>query len=158
MDLELAESFIHSTQSIIKQMAEMDISEDGKPYEGTGDFTSQGITSIITFAGKIKGRFIIDFSPNFALQMIEAMTEEKSSSLKDKMLLAGISEVNNIIAGDAITFLNNKYTLGLRLAPPIVFTGRNATVATSKMDSVVVPMTSEYGTIKLDISFQGGVD
>jgi chemotaxis protein CheX len=91
--------------------------------------------------------------------MIENMIGEKVTNIKKHLFLSGISEMNNIIAGDANTFLNNSYSLGLRLAPPVVFTGKNVVVATSQfIESSFIECNTNFGELKLSISFQGGLE
>ena len=157
MDDRLIEPYINSTRAIIKDMTGMEITEVSRAGTEDNEFVSYGVSSAITFSGKIKGRFVIDMTPDLAREMIFNMTGEKMDNVRDRLFLAGVSEMNNIIAGDANTFLNNHYSLSLRLAPPIVYTGKNITVATSRTESVTVECGTALGNFKLNIAFQGGV-
>ncbi len=139
-------------------MTGIDIVKMSVPTEQVGEVDSMGVCTTITFAGKCKGRFMIDMPPELALAMVSNMSGEKMDSIKYKLFLAGIAEMNNIIAGDANTVLNNQYALGLRLAPPIVFTGKNMIVATAKMDAVFIEASTELGPIKINIAFEGGIE
>lgn len=156
MDIRLAEPFFNSTKNIVNEMTGIEVGEISAPSEQNGDFQSLGVASVITFSGKFKGRFIIDLPPELALKMVGNMMGEDLSELKDTMFLAGISEMNNTIAGDANTFLNNKLNASLRLAPPIVFVGKNAMVAAYKMNSVCATCSTQMGDFKIYVGFQGG--
>ena len=156
MELKLVEPFIKSAQDVIKQMTDIDLEVSGNPYSQEGDLSFYGVVSIINFSGKVKGRFIIDIMPSLAFKMAENLMGEPCNDMKSNMLLAAISEMNNIIAGDANTSINNELSLGLRLAPPIVFTGKNIIIATSRIDATIIPCSTPYGNIKLNIGFQGG--
>lgn len=157
MDTKLITPFVESAKAIINDMTGIAITNVGDFISAQSDFSSLGVASVITFSGKIKGRFILDLSPALALTMANRMTGESNTSIKDKLFLAGISEMNNIIAGDANTYLNNIYGLSLRLAPPIVFSGKNMMIAASKLESVSVDCGTSFGELKLNIAFQGGI-
>jgi len=156
MDQRLIEPFLESTKNILKEIAEIEIISFNEAKQVNQDFSSLGVSSSISFSGKMKGRFIIDTTEDIAKYIIEKMMGEKITHIKNSLYLSGISEMNNTIAGDANTYLNNTYGLGLRLAPPIVFSGKKIMVATSKIDSITVHCMTKLGEINLNIAFQGG--
>lgn len=151
MDKRLVEPYINSTKTMIKEMAGIDL-EIGEPFEEDGDIESLGVTSIINFAGKMRGRFIIDFFPELSDKIVFNMLDEMFNR-KEKDYVATISEVNNIITGDANTKINNSLSLGLRLAPPIVFTGNNIIISVTKINSYSAIGNSQYGKMKINIGF-----
>ncbi|MEN8904952.1 MAG: chemotaxis protein CheX [Clostridiales bacterium] len=153
MDMRLIDPFVNSTKNIIEEMTQINIDILEKPYFEDGDMESFGVASVINFSGKMRGRFLIDISKSLSNEIVYCMLEEKLN-LKDRMYVAAISEMNNTITGDANTFLNNEYHLGLRLAPPIVFTGRKVVISASKIDSFSVKGKTKYGEFKLNIGFQ----
>jgi len=155
MDSRLITPYIESTVQIIRQMTGIEVTELSDPAPGSGELSAYGVTSVITFAGTIKGRLIIDFQPELALQIIKNLMGEENPPLRDRLMLGCIAEINNIIAGDANTLLNNQYGLGLRLAPPMVVTGGKMMLASSKVESVTVFGRTGYGDFKLNIAFQG---
>lgn len=157
MDVRLVEPFINSTAQIIKDMTGIEVTEDGDQHPEKSDLILYGVASVITFVGKIKGRFTIDFEPGLAKVIIEYLMDEEKPNIQDRLMLGCISEINNIIAGDANTLLNNRYGLGLRLAPPIVFSGKNIVLAASKLESVTASFKTAYGSFKLNVAFEGGL-
>lgn len=156
MDTRLCDPFLNSIIKIIKKMCNIDISTNGSYYSNHGEIKSLGVTSIISFSGKAKGRFLIDLEKDLALRMAENLSEGKYDTVKDFMVLASIGEVNNTIAGDAITDLNNMYSLSLRLAPPIVFTGINAIISVPKYDPVSLNCSTCFGNLNVNIAFEEG--
>lgn len=157
MDQRLITPFIESANKIITEMTGITIDQVGAQEQEKPDQVSYGVASVITFAGKTKGRLIIDFEPELARAVIRNLLEDPDPSLKNPLKLGCISEMNNIIAGDANTVLNNQFGLGLRLAPPIVFSGNQMIVSTAKLDSVTVKCQTSFGGFKINIGFQGGV-
>jgi chemotaxis protein CheX len=153
MDKRLVEPFIISTQNMLKEMTQLEVKFEKDPFEEAGDADSFGVASIINFAGKMRGRFIIDIELELSNKIVFNMLGE-NLGIKDRMYVATISEINNIISGDANTKLNNKFKLGLRLAPPIVFTGKEITISAPKINSYSVFGECEFGKIRINIGFQ----
>lgn len=155
MDLRWVNPFKNSTKNIIKQMTEIDLELREKPYDYDGEIVSYGVASVINFSGKIHGRLVIDIYPELAKKMVSELMGEVYDNIQDRMFLAAISEINNTIAGDANTELNNDYSLGLRLAPPIVMSGKNIVLTTSKMTSTICKFSSPFGDVRLYVGFLG---
>ena len=156
MNIEYLRIYLESTQNVVKQMMDIIMSPMDEKIDEPEGFQSLGVASVITFSGKIKGRLIIDMCPEFAFEATQRVMGEPCNDLGDKMLAALASEMNNTIAGDANTKLNDLFNLGLRLAPPIVATGTNMVVSSNKMDAVTVRYKSEFGESKINVGFQVG--
>lgn len=91
-----------------------------------------------------------------ALAIAKSITGTDYDSVKEYLVLASIQELNNIIAGDGITKLNNQYTLGLRLAPPIVFTGKDTVISIPKIEPASIDCVTTYGKLKVNLAFEEG--
>jgi len=157
MNKELIEPFLNSAREIAKQMTELNISWAEESYEDKNELFINGIVSIIAFAGKVKGRFLLGIDEDIALDIARDVTGDSMKSVKDQMTLSVISEMNNIIAGDAITFLNNRLNLGLRLTPPVVMYGKDLIIAIPKLKSYSTKGYIGSGNIIVNIAFEGGV-
>lgn len=153
MDPRLYSPFLDSAKNILKQMANIEIKERGNFYCEEDDVKSLGVSCIVSFSGKINGRLLLDLKPSLAVQVAKNLTGIDYPSPKDFMVLASISELNNTIAGDGITVLNNQHSLSLRLAPPIVFTGTDSLICTPKFPQVSLDFTTDFGDMKLNIAF-----
>lgn len=155
---KLMDVFVNSTESILKEMADIDIIKKSPPFTIEEDFNSLGVSSTITFAGNnsTKGRFIIDISESLTLEIVKNILSQNVYNIKERLALSCISEMNNTIAGDANTYINNNFKLGLRLAPPIVFAGKNIKVANAKLESVNVVCETSFGNMNVNIGFTGG--
>lgn len=156
MDIDLYQIFGTSAKSMIKEMLDLDIRGMDKMDEEPGEILSMGVSSIITFAGTRKGRLLIDMDQSLALHVANTLLGEEYGHIKNPMVLATVSELNNIISGDAITKLNNSYSMGLRLAPPIVFTGQDVIISIPKINSLSSWGDTDYGRIRINIAWEGG--
>lgn len=156
MDDKLYRPFCLSTGEIIREMSEIDIVGMDSLEEESSELTSMGISSIITFAGARKGRLLLDMEPGLALSMAGAVLGEEYGDVKDPMVLSLVAEVNNIISGNAITGINNELLMDLRLAPPVVFAGRDVVISIPRLRSLSSWGETEYGRIRINIAWEGG--
>jgi chemotaxis protein CheX len=152
----LTQPYLESAQGVLQDMAGIEIEPGGYFYPDHNDIVSYGVASIITFMGKIKGRLLLDLDPELAIQIARNINDEEFTNTKEFMVLTTISEVNNVIAGKANTLLNNTFSLGLRLAPPIVFTGKKPIVCIPKLNSESIDCYSKYGRLRINVAFEGG--
>ena len=158
MDKRLEEPYLNSTKNTIKRMVDIDIYECKDEELGNGEIISYGVGSIVNFTGKIKGRFMIDLEVDLACKVASKILGKPCYNLKDRAFIAAISELNNIIAGDANTYINDTYSLDLRLATPVAYTGKSIILLTPKVISSSFLCTTTSGKIKLNIGFQGGLE
>lgn len=157
MDEKLYNPFEGSIKTMLSQMAGIEVESGSDFYKENEDIISNGVTSIISFTGKIKGRLLLDFDEELALSIAQNINAQQFTSTRDYLVLASVSELNNIVSGDAITALNNSHEFGLRLAPPIVFAGKGAAVTIPKISSVSMDCTTKHGKLKLNVAFEKGV-
>ncbi|MFZ5985948.1 MAG: chemotaxis protein CheX [Bacillota bacterium] len=156
MDTRLYSPFINSIKDVFKQMTGIEVYLDKDFYTENDDLVSLGVTSIISFSGKIKGRLLLDMEKSLALEVAKNITGTDFDNVKEYMVLASVQELNNIISGDAITKLNNEFGVSLRLAPPIVFAGKDAVVSVPKVEPVSMDCGTSYGKLKVNIAFEEG--
>jgi chemotaxis protein CheX len=153
---QLTQPYLDSIQDVLRDMAGIEIEPGGYFYPNHTDIVSYGVASIITFMGKIKGRLLLDMDPELAIQIAGNINDEKFTNTREFMVLTTISEVNNVIAGKAITSINNTFSLGLRLAPPIVFTGKKPIICIPKISSESLDCYTKNGRLRINVAFEGG--
>jgi chemotaxis protein CheX len=154
---QLVLPFAKSVQEMIQQMAGIEVTVEGNFYDEKEELISLGVSSVISFTGKIKGRLVIDMESALALAFANKINGRKFTSEREIIVLMSVSELNNIVAGDANTYLNNQFKLGLRLAPPFVFAGNNAIIQTPRIPSASINCKTEYGKLKVNVGFEGRV-
>ncbi|MGE5472809.1 MAG: chemotaxis protein CheX [Ignavibacteriales bacterium] len=154
MNKEFIQPFVDGVKRVLKKMANIEATANEESYEEKNEIQTKGITSIISYSGKVGGRFLIDMSQETAISIVRRISGTSYDSAKEQMVLSTISELNNIIAGDGLTEINNKFLMGLRLVPPVVFAGDEAMVCLDKIPSESVNLKTEYGDIKINIAFE----
>ena len=159
MDMRLLQPFSDTAKEIFTQMANVNIIPDTEFRAEDDDMAAYGVTSIVNFMGeKIKGRLVIDMEPKLALHLATVILDESHNETKNIMVLYCVSEINNIIAGNANTYLNNTYSLNMRLTPPVVFTGKDIILSIPKISSWSMYCNTEYGKLKINAAFEGGIE
>jgi chemotaxis protein CheX len=149
--------FAKSVRDMIQQMANIEVGLEGDFHDEHEELISLGVASVISFAGKIKGRLVLDMEPALALAFAGKLNGRNYPSEREVMVLMSVSELNNIVAGDANTYLNNQFHLSLRLAPPVVFAGNQAIIHTPRIPSSSLFCQTQYGKLKVNVGFEGSV-
>ncbi len=156
MNPTLTKPFMESAQNMIYQMAAVQLDAEGDFQEQQGDISSYGVTALITFAGALKGRLLIDLEPTLASEIVEKVMGESFESMKDPTFMGMIGELSNIVGGDALTNLNNQQPLNLRLASPAVFLGKDMIISIPKIKSSTINMKSDVGNMRINVAFEKG--
>ena len=156
-DEKLYLPFTLSIWNTLSSMSSMLFSPEGNFYTNQGDLNSFGATVVVGFSGKIKGRFLIDLEGKLAIELAAKLNGENYNSIKDPMVIATLSEIGNITAGDAITAINNEFSYGLRLVPPVVFLGDNMVVGLQNMESYTMDFKNGCGKLKINVAFEKGL-
>ena len=156
MDDRLRKPFLESTKEMIYQMASVEIQEQGDFKDQIADINSYGVATLVTFVGKVKGRLLLDMEPTVASEIVKQVMGEELNDPRDGTYMGMVAELNNIVGGDAVTRLNNEMSLGLRLASPAVFTGKNVIISIPKIQSSTMECTTKMGKLRINVAFEGG--
>lgn len=141
-------------QRVLKSMADLDSTMSGV-VEESGPFFSSGMSVILGVNGKLKGRIVLDVTQLTAKELTKIINGE--DDIDQELVLDTMAELGNIVAGHAITKINNACKgLSLMLAPPGVFMGDSLKIITPKLESCVVAVETALGCIKMSIGFERG--
>lgn len=118
------------------------------------DKSGKMFCSVIGMVGGNKGRVRLEANADTVKKIAENMNGEPVNNIMD--VYTCFSELANMVCGNAVTTINNKYRgTEIRLSPPAVFSGENMRIATPSTYSTSNYFSSEYGEILLDIGFEG---
>ncbi|MDN5343376.1 chemotaxis protein CheX [Oceanotoga sp. DSM 15011] len=116
--------------------------------------SSEKVTVNVGFAGKFSGNMTISFDKKVVFKMYEIINEENISNVDDEVLFM-ISEFGNMIAGNAITIINNKNKgYDLRLSPPGVMYGETMKIFNFNQSNYRSIFKTDNGSIVLNISIK----
>lgn len=151
MRVEYINPFIESAIQILNDTVTKDIIKKDVYLSGNIN-QNHGIAIIVGLAGQVTGRVIIDMNQDTALKIASIMNNDDIKIL-DELAIATLTELANIIVGNAVTKLHN---LGYKfdISPPTMVTGDNLVINDPKLESLVVPLTLPQGTIEFNVAIK----
>lgn len=154
MDTDLEKSYLLNLKTVLKDMTKIEIIKEGSFAEEKGYLKSFGVTSVLNFTGKMRGRFVIDVEDKLAIEMARRLTGVGYITAKSSMVLATISEFNNIVSGTVVTQVNNSQSMGLWLSIPFVLSAKNAVVCTPSIESSTAICETAFGKVRINIAIE----
>ncbi len=150
MEKDLIAHFINAGSEVLFELLQEKPSVE-KVYKIERTSKTQGIAIIIGITGDMEGRIIIDIAPDTAHKISEIILQESLKSEDTELIESAVGELANMIAGRAVSILNELGT-SLKITPPTTFSGQNLKI-TDKMPQVfVVPLNTKVGKIMLNLS------
>ncbi len=148
MKAEHVNPFIISVCKIMKDMCMIDL-KIGKPSMKTGGYLADSSLIKLGLVGNLTGEVVLNINHDTALGIVSKMIMAPVDSI-DEMGQSAISELGNMIAGNAATVFANSSIL-LDITPPAYCLGGQYQGGDKSLFSI--PFTSEIGDLSVDISF-----
>ena len=133
INVDYINPFLMAATGIIKDICQIEM-KIGKPYVKETALADDSVIIMIGITGEMRG------------QVMMGMPVEKL----DEMSISAISELGNMIMGNAATIFSTKGIL-IDITPPTVCRG-NLTIAQSFAQNVCVPLSGGDITIELDVA------
>ena len=154
MNIEYINPFIEASQTVLKQVASLD-AKLGKVYLKTAPYRSEDIIIMVGLTGKIRGQAIFSMNREFGMKIASSMMMGMPVVEFDEMSKSAISEMANMIMGNAATLLYNR-GINIDITPPSLLMGENLQITPNKMKTICIPMViNETDKIELDVSTEG---
>ncbi|MFZ5969805.1 MAG: chemotaxis protein CheX [Bacillota bacterium] len=149
MKAELINPFIKASREILQQMASIS-SEIGQITVKESSFPSPNIAILIGLTGGMRGQVVLGMDESVAKQIASNMMCGMPVAVLDDMAKSAISELGNMILGNAATLLYNQ-GITIDITPPTLLVGEKITVSTTNMKPVSIPLKTDQGVIEIDI-------
>lgn len=151
MEDKIMSSFVETTKHIFQDIAGIDIIEAGD-HESHAPFSSMGILSMLSFTGRLRGRYILDLSPNLVRNMVvRTLPVELRDLNMDYLKMTLISKLCSAISEHINGCLDTELTGDLHFAPSIIVSGYDLVMEDAKFISRLY--TTECGELKLYCSY-----
>ena len=157
MRVEYINPFVETSYRVLKEVLEGADVKRGDLYLKSTAMPVMGVAALVGLAGDVEGRVLFDMSFETALNIASKMNGEKMTTFDD-MAKATISELANIITGQAVTKLHE---LGFKfdLTPPALFAGENMEIAslggtTESVEALIVPLVTDCGKIEVNVAIR----
>lgn len=151
MRLDFVKIFVDSTAMLFKELIgpSSDVpSITMKPSPVAG----REVMAVIGLAGEAQGRVIFDMDTFTAVQLAGHMLGEPSPGLTP-LVRSSIAELASMAIGRAISEINDGGTR-LTMGPPTVITGANLMSYDQSFETLVAPIHTAYGEVRVNITIQ----
>jgi chemotaxis protein CheX len=112
---------------------------------------SKEISIIIGVTGMVKGQVVYSMDDNVAMAVTKAMLPGKLPAEHKKLMNSAVSELANIITGQASIILAGE-TEKISITPPAVFMGGAASIDFLSLQTICLSFISEIGSIEINIA------
>lgn len=155
MNVEYINPFIEASQVVLKQIAGINATL-GKIYLKDSPYRSDSVVIIVGLTGSIRGQAIFSMSKAVAMEIASSMMGGMPVTELDEISRSAVSELTNMILGNAATLLYNR-GIGVEITPPSLVMGENMQISSNKMKTITIPLViNEQGaSMEIDISVEG---
>ena len=144
--------FLMAAGTILRDACQMEMSI-GKPYVKTTEFGEDSVIIMIGITGEMRGQVMIAMKTTKACEIASKMMMGMPVAELDSMATSAISELGNMIMGNAATIFSTKGIV-IDITPPTVCRGA-MTITQSYAQNICVPIQSDDGlSLELDIAIK----
>ncbi len=153
MNVEYANPFIKGALVAFKHELNVDLQRD-KIQVRDSPVPTRNISIIIGLTGAVKGQVVYSMDNNVAEAISKSMLPDKNPAEQKKLMKSAVSELANIITGQAsIILAGNDYKIDI--TPPAVFTGKPGSIDFLAIPTISVTFLSVIGSLEIDIAITG---
>ena len=149
INVECINPFLMAASGILKDACQLDM-QFGKPYVKTTAFEEGSVIIMIGVTGEIRGQVLIAFSVQNAMDIASKMMMGMPVTELNDMSRSAISELGNMIMGNAATILSTK-GIGIDITPPTLCEGR-INLSSSYAKNICIPLNGDGVKVELDIA------
>ncbi len=149
LDVRYINPFVQSSISIVRGIAQMELAI-GRPALATLDFEDDTFLLQVGVTGEMKGQVILAMSVEVAKTIASTMMCGMPVNELDEMPRSALSELSNMIMGNAATLFSNQEIL-MDITPPMSMLGSHLSLQ-AEVEALKVPLLYEgEDTIELYI-------
>jgi chemotaxis protein CheX len=123
--------------------------ERGQVTLRTNTFTTQQVSILAGVSGSVAGTVVYGMSIVTAMKIASAMMNAEVAVLDD-MAMSALSELGNIITGNATTLLSQS-GYELDITPPSLIKGVDVEICT-RPPALVVPLSTPFGRVEVNVA------
>ncbi|HKJ84695.1 MAG TPA: chemotaxis protein CheX [Spirochaetia bacterium] len=154
MKAEYANVFVRGATTVFTQEVGVNLSRTGLTRKNA-PVPNLPISIVIGITGGIRGQVVYSMDQTFAYAVTKAMIPNKLPSELKKLTNSAVSEIANMITGQASIALAGENDL-IHLTPPAVFSGSDMTVDFLSIPTICLSFISEIGSMEINIAFTEG--
>lgn len=151
LNVDFINPFLMAATSICRDMCQLQ-TKVGKPYVKKTEFDGDSVIIMIGVTGEMRGQVVIGFSLEVACDIASKMCMMEVTEMNE-LTMSAISELGNMILGNAATILSTK-GIGIDITPPTLCRG-TMSITTTYAKNVCIPIYYDgEKCIELDIALK----
>lgn len=150
VNVEMINPFISAAQSVLRDMAQI-TTKMGKPYLKNPEYEGNMITIIVGITGEIRGQVILSLKEEVACDIASHMMMGMPVPELNDMAKSAVSELSNMILGNAATIFSTK-GISVDITPPNLVMGSNLSFSVSDTKTICVPLNNENGSTLIELN------
>lgn len=150
VNVDLINPFISAAQSVLRDLSQI-TTKVGKPYLKNPEYEGEVLTIIIGITGELRGQVIFSMLEGEACSIASKMMMGMPVPELNDMAKSAVSEMTNMILGNAATIFSTKGTT-VDITPPNLVLGSNMSFTVSDSRTICVPIEYEDGTTLLELN------
>lgn len=152
MKVEYVNPFVQATVDVLQGIG------DVSPKKGSLKMLnkpapSYGVSSLIGVVGEVKGQVVYSLKEETAKKIASVMMMGMPVDDFDEIAKSAISELSNMITGNAVTQLVAT-GVNVDISPPSLITGNNVVISSSSLKTLVVDIETIHGTIEISLALE----
>ena len=150
INVECINPFLMAATTILRDACQIE-SKIGKPYIKNTEFAQDSVVIMIGVTGEMRGQVMIGITYQKALEIASRMMMGMPVTELDEMSTSAISELGNMIMGNAATILSTK-GVGIDITPPTLCRG-NVQFMQNYTKNICIPLSADNDIVlELDIA------
>lgn len=149
VDVNTINPFLSSAISVIEMTSQMKATI-GKPSVKDTHFTEDSVLIMLGVTGQLEGQVIFEIKEENAKMLASKMMMGYEVPELDEMAMSAISELGNMVMGNAATVFSQQGTL-IDITPPAVARG-NIVISRQFAVNLCIPLYKEDGSLLLNIN------
>lgn len=154
MKVEFANIFIRSAIEVFQKEVKITLSRQSL-VKKSAPVPSLPVSIVLGITGYLRGQVVYSMDENFAYNVAHAMLPNKLPAEIKKFTNSAVSEIANIITGQASIALAGE-KMKMDLTPPAVFSGTGILVDFLSIPTISLRLISEIGVLEINIALAEG--
>lgn len=151
MRMDLIQPFIGSLDAVLAEMMNAPAKIAGLSMEEEG-YRKKGTAATVSFRGEIEGRVILDMDKQAAAQVASYLSDGETNA-PESLLREAVSELANMVIGNAVTQLNDA-GYQFKVFPPEILTVEQCEKAGQDTEATILCFETPSGNVHLNIAMQ----
>ena len=151
MKLDLIQPFISAVDTVLAETMETPVTIGGLKMDDEG-YRKKGVAAMIAIKGAIEGRVILDMEPRAAARVASYLAGE-DITLNDQGMRDTVSELANMVIGNAVTLLNDRGST-YKVFPPEFISEEQLAKEGADTEATVLSFETPHGNVYMNIAMR----